>query len=216
VGDAGTLDSVEGELLIRKVAIFSAALLAASTLGMGAAAAKTPPATGAITCGTSGSVTLKPGIPATGTSTKKIKLQDKAATITACDASGVSGGKEAITGGVASIKATIPPGAACSTLLTATPSLSKPVLTVKLTGADGKAVAKITLKTLTFSQSGLGFALAGTVPDNAGHTKPFGGETLTAQINVDNLTDALACIGGTADLTHIDFSAAGGSTLSIA
>jgi len=187
-------------------------------MAMGTATASTAPASGAITCGASGSAVIKPGIPTASAApaTKKLKLQAKNATISACNSTGVTGGKEAITGGVATLKGTIPPGATCSTLLSAPPSLTSPALTVKFTGADGKAVAKITLKSLALAQSGLGFSITGVVPVNP--KKPFSGETVTVQANVDNTTDALNCITGVtgADLTHIDFSAAGGSTISIA
>jgi len=72
---------------------------------------------------------------------------------------------------------------------------------------------RITLKSLTLAQSCLGFSITGVVSVNP--KKPFSGETVTIQANVDNINDALNCIAGTAgdDLTDIDFRATGGSTI---
>lgn len=206
--------------MIRKLALLCSAALALSVVAVGVAGASSTPPTGALNCGTTGTVTLKKGIPDSSqpASTKNISVKIHKAAIDTCDASGVTGGKATITGGTAQLNAKIPPGANCSTLLSSPPNIVKPVLVVKLTNTTGtktETVAVIKPTNLQFSQSGTGFHVTGTIPQTKANNKPFGGETFEAQLNVDNLSDAAACIGGTAPLDHIDFSTAGGSGISI-
>lgn len=207
--------------MLRKLAAFASVALVVSAVGIaGAGAAGSPPPTGTLTCGATGTMTLKPGIPAVGSSTKALSAKIKNAVGSPCDNSGVTGGKASITGANIILNAKIAPGASCSTLLSGPPNVSKAVLVVKLQHTD-----PVTLKTFTvavvkpvnlqFSQVGTGFGVTGTIPQTSANNKPFGGETFEAQLNVDNIPDALACIGGTTDLSHIDFSAAGGSGFSI-
>jgi hypothetical protein len=133
---------------------------------------------------------------------------------------GVTGGKLPIDGGVITFNGKIPPGATCDTLLSAPPNIIKPVLVIKLTGTNPKSgkpstVAVIKPTNLVFSVVGTGFHIVGDVPQTSAGNKPFGSETFEAQLNTDNLADAAACISGPTPVTHIDFSTAGGSTISV-
>jgi hypothetical protein len=146
------------------------------------------------------------------------------ATLDTCNNAGVIGGKAAITGGVALLNARFAAGASCGTLMASLTNASKAVLVVKLTSTT---VDPITLATTTrtvgvvkptnlaFAQSGSGLHVTGTIPQTSASNRPFGGEIVEAQLNIDNTLDVSACTSGPTPLDHIDFSTGGGSSISI-
>jgi hypothetical protein len=205
--------------VVRRIAT---GFLVLSALATTAAWAVAPPPTGTLACGSTGSVTLKPGDPGhtQPASTKNISVKVHNGAVDTCNNAGVTGGKLPINGGVITFNGKIPPGATCDTLLSAPPNITKPVLVIKLTGTNPKSgkpstVAVIKPTNLVFSVVGTGFHIVGDVPQTKAGNKPFGNETFEAQLNTDNIADAVACISGPTPLTHIDFSTAGGSTISV-
>ena len=125
-------------------------------------------------------------------------------------------------------------GASCDSLAASLLGVNKAVVMVKLQNIVSTSVTDpITGTTTTtttstsatvhvkivsptqVSQAGSDVVLTGVAPQSSSGNKPFGGETFETQINVDNLSDFAGCLGGTNNVDHIDFSTAGGSTLSI-
>ncbi len=204
--------------MIRKIALLGTAVLAFSAVGVTAASAGGTPPTGTLNCGATGTATITPGIPDSSqpAATKALSITVKGAT-GACDPTLTTGGKAPINGTSIILNAKTAVGSSCATLLSAPPNIAKAVLVVKLTNTTaGKTMTVAVIKptNLQWTQVGAGFHITGTIPAIAG--KPFSGETFDAQINVDNLADAIACVSpGTTPLTHIDFSAADGSGFSI-
>jgi hypothetical protein len=208
-------------------AVFAASVLVVS----GAAAATTPP-TGTLTCGASGTMSLRPAIPATTVAPTAGWTMGKmhSASLTSCDSTQVTGGKAAITDGTAVANIRFGQLASCDTLMASLTNVSKVVLNVKLsstttvttidpttglpvTTSSTRTVAVVKSKDVQITQSGSGLLLTGTLPQSASGNKPFGGETIQAQINIGNPSDVSACTGGTTPLDHIDFGA--GSSFSI-
>jgi hypothetical protein len=218
---------------MRKVAIGSCLAVGLSAFGGGSAGATVTPATGSLMCGFSGSASLTPGVPMSGqTPTAKWTMEKiHQAPIGSCDASGVTGGKSVITGGVVQINARLNPGASCDTLAASLSSVNKAGVMIKLTATittpvldpvTGQPVidpvtglpettthtntsAVVHVKNPTATQSGTGVLLTGTAQQSASGNKPFGGETVAVQLNGtgDCTTGPLASL----DLT--------GSTVSI-
>jgi hypothetical protein len=105
---------------------------------------------------------------------------------------GVTGGKSTITGGVLTVNARLNPGASCDSLGASLSSLSKAVITLKLT-TTVTTTDPITLETtsttntsavvhvkqpVTASLGGGGVVLSGQAQQSASMNKPFGGETV--------------------------------------
>jgi hypothetical protein len=150
--------------------------------------------------------------------------------ISSCDASGVTGGKSVITGGVVQINARLNPGASCDTLAASLSSVSKATVMLKLTATvttpvldpiTGQPVidpvtglpettthtntsAVVHVKDSTATQSGGSVLLTGTAQQSASGNRPFGGETVAVQLNGtgDCSTAPLASL----DLTGSTFS----------
>ena len=192
-------------------------------IGVSARADSTPP-TGTLTCATTGTATIKPGIPAAGqpASPGSISFKIKNAGVGPCDNSGVSGAKAPVNIGVVKLNAKLAPGANCATLLGAAPNVARAVLKVKLQNTDftiGKTITVAAIKptNLQWTQVGTGFHVTGTLPQTPSNSKPFGNETFDAQLNIDNMDDVSACAAplSTTPLTHLEFSGAGGSGFSI-
>ena len=185
---------------------------------MASSGASGNPPVGTLSCGATGTATITPGIPGSTQppSTKALSIKVKNAAGSPCVNSGVTGGKAPITGASIILNAKTAPGAGCGTLLSGPPNIAKAVLVVKLqntTAGKTSTVAVIKPTGMVWAQAGTGFQITGTIPAIAG--KPFSGETFQAQINVDNLADAIACVTGSTPLTHIDFSAGGGSGFAV-
>jgi hypothetical protein len=181
------------------------------------------------------------GMPATPTTHWTIgKVHQQA--IDTCNTSGVMGGRAPITGGVITINSRINQGASCAALLPSLSSVNKAVLIVKLTNTvttveidpttglpvidpvtmqpvmttQTRTVAVVRAKDPVVTQSGNGFHITGTVQQSAAGNKPFGGDVFEAQVNVDNSADVAACNSMTSvPLTQVNFSTAGGSSISI-
>ena len=73
-------------------------------------------------------------------------------------------------------------------------------------------VATIKVANVAIAPAGVGFHITGDILQNKKGTAPFGGEHFASQINVDNLGDFISCLSGSASVSEIDFSAAGGSS----
>jgi hypothetical protein len=202
---------------MRKLVAFAAGVVALASLGIAAGASTTPP-TGTLSCGTTGTVTFKPALTPTTPAKKPTSVKIHKAAVDTCDSGGVAGGKATINGGSIVLNAKIAPGADCQAVAAGTAMLANPVLTLKLTNTTGsktETVAVVKPTNLVVMPQGAGFHATGTLPQTKAMNKPFGGETFETQINVDNLSDFAGCLGGTNNVDHIDFSTAGGSTLSI-
>jgi hypothetical protein len=209
-----------------KIAILSAAVLALGIAGATTASAATPPATGSVSCGVSGTAALKPSLQPTGsTSTKPVTVKANKGPLSGCTVA-VTGGKYPISGGSVSLVTHIVPGTSptvdCGSVAGGADGIVKPVLKVQLTGINPKSgkpstVATIKVTNVAIAPAGVGFGITGDIAQNKANTANFGGEHFSAQINVDNFTDFVGCLtpGGT-PVSHIDFSAAGASTMSIA
>src|SRR5262249_54098243 len=121
----------------RGAAIGSCLALGLSAFGGGAAGATVVPATGAVTCGVAAGQTgtLKPGVPMSGqpATPKWTMAKIHQVAFDTCDATGVSGGKSVITGGVVQINARLNPGATCDALAASLSSVNKAVVMVKFT-----------------------------------------------------------------------------------
>jgi hypothetical protein len=192
-------------------------------IGVSARADSTPP-TGTLTCATTGTATLKPGIPGAGQppSSGSISFKIKNAGVGPCDNSGVTDGKAPTNIGVVKLNAKLAPGANCAGLLGAAPNVARAVLKVKLQNTDfsiGKTITVASIKPtdLQWTQVGTGFHVTGTIPQTPSNSKPFGNESFDAQLNIDNIDDVTACAAplSTTPLTHIEFSWGGGSAFSI-
>ena len=188
-----------------------------------ARADNTPP-TGTISCGTTGTATLNPGIPGAGQppSSGSISFKIKNAGVGPCDNSGVTGGKAPVNIGVVKLNAKLAPGANCADLLSSAPNVARAVLKVKLQNTDfsiGRTITVAVIKptNLQWTQVGTGFHVTGTIPQTPSNSKPFGNETFDAQLNIDNINDVTTCAAplSTTPLTAIVFSGGGGSAFSI-
>jgi hypothetical protein len=205
--------------MIRRIAVVVTGALAVTGLLTTGAGASTAPPTGTLTCGTTGTVTFKPALTPSTPAPKPTSVKVHKAALSPCDASGVTGGKATINGGDTVFNAKLAPGADCATVAGGTAVLVNPQLIVKLTNTTGSKTATVAVLkpvNITITPSGPSFIIKGDIPQTKAGNKPFGGEHLTSQINIDNISDAIGCALGTNNLSHIDFSAAGGSTLSIA
>jgi len=137
----------------------------------------------------------------------------------------VTGGKFPISGGSVSLVTHIVPGTSstvdCGSVATGGDGIVKPVLKVQLTGINPKSgkpatVATIKVANLTIAPAGVGFDLTGDILQNKAGTKAFGGEHFSSHIAVDNVPDFIGCLTADQPVSEIDFSAGGGSTMSIA
>jgi hypothetical protein len=188
-------------------------------VGVSARADGTPPS-GTLSCGTTGTATLQPGIPGAGQapSSGLISFKIKNAGIGPCDNSGLVGGKAPVNTGGVRLNAKLAPGANCATLLGSAPNVARAVLKVKLQNTDftiGQTITVAVIKptNLQWTQVGTGFHVTGTIPQTPANNKPFGGEAFEAQLNIDNIefdgVNACAAPGSTTPLTHLEFSAVG-------
>jgi hypothetical protein len=204
--------------LIRKLALLAVGVLALSAIPAVDAGAATTPPTGTLACGVTGTVKFKPALTPATPASKPTSVKVHKAVADPCDNSGVTGGKGPITGGSVILNAKIG-GASCAALAGGTATLEKAQLIVKLTGPNAKGktqtVAVIKPVNIAVAPSGVGFAITGDIPQTSANNKPFGGESFSAQINVDNVADFVGCLGGSNNADHVDFSSAGGSTFSI-
>jgi hypothetical protein len=186
------------------MAVLAVGVLALSAIGVSGASAATPPATGSLTCNTSGNITTKPDLTNVA-STKPITMTGKKLPVADCDASGVSGGKAPITDGVLDVSAKLPKGSSCVSLATdPIPPLKITLKLVNMSVVNGKAksVTVATIKptnvvtTLTVVDEDVSLSVSGDVPDNKTHTKAFGGEHFSVNLGITNFTEVAACIGG--------------------
>ena len=182
---------------MRKVAIFSVVALAASTLGMGTASAKTLPPAGTINCSMAGTLTLNHPLSNTA-GTKAIKIKGTA-TGTSCDNSGVTvgTGKEPITAVAVKISGSLPVGATCVSL--AAPAFGKTKIQAKFQGLNPKGK----LSTVTVDNTFLATASVsvGTTITLSLVSQPltksgFVGQTLTLNLGLDQ--DAATLLGACA------------------
>jgi hypothetical protein len=218
---------------MRNVAIGSCVALGLSVFAGGTAGATVVPATGTVTCGVTGSASLTPGIPMSGqTPTAKWTMEKiHQAPLGTCDASGVTGGKSVITGGVVQINARLNAGASCDTLAASLSSVNKAIVTLKLTATVTTPVidpitglpvidpvtglpevtthtntsAVVHAKGVTAALVGSDVVLTGVAQQSASGNKPFGGETV--EVHLPSTGDCTM-----APLTSIDLT---GSSVSI-
>jgi hypothetical protein len=196
-------------LIIRRVPLAGAAVLAFAAAPLVAAHAAKPLPSGSINCTLSGSATLKPSLPPTlPAKPKKIKLKG-AATLSNCAISGVSGGKLPITSGAVQLSGSVPAASAsCANLLT--PTLSKTKVQVKWQGRNpaGKlatvGVSNTFIDTITVNMAPLGFTIV-TQPIPSG---AFTGSTITANVVFDDSLATLAadCAPGGPGVAAFDFT----------
>ena len=177
--------------------------------------------TGVLTCGSGGSAPIKPhGIPAGAPSSGTIRIT-ALGTADACDASSVTGGAGTINGGTLVLKTGIHRGVSCSTLFTAPLDLIGSKITLVLqhqsTNAFGYQVARnvATVSAAVESITGVGSGLALTSASLRSNSA-FASDRVLLLIQVDNLGDVNDCAAGTAPLTTIQWSSAGGSVIAIA
>jgi hypothetical protein len=212
---------------MRALAIGACATLGLSAFAGGTAGASTTPPMGSVTCGATGSAAVRPaGIPGTTQPPAvnwTIAKIHKAA-LDSCNSAGVTGGKATINGGVITINARLNPGASCDTLMASLTSVAKAVVIVKFTSTTvdpitlmpiTRTVAVVRPQALQIVASGAGVHVTGTLPQTLALSKPFGGEVFESQLNIDNTADVAACQTTPTPLTHLDFSTAGGSSISI-
>ncbi len=177
-------------------------------LGVGpdaAAAAALPPPSGALICGTSGTLKFTGPIPLTpGTKTSRVS----ASTVSgACDASGVRGGRAPIASVKVALSGTVPAEANCAAIAQAPAVVSRPKATITLLDANARRVASVKPTALVFR------VLAGTnqvtVTGNlpVGSTRAFGGGTFSFDVTATN-GDLAGCAAGTNALSTITFSGA--------
>jgi hypothetical protein len=180
-----------------------------------------PRPTGVVACGSTGTAALeRHGIPAGAPSLFTIEVA-ATATADACDASNVTGGNGTINGGTFLLKTGIRHGVSCSTLFTAPIGLIAPRITLTLehqsTNAFGYHVARpvATVRAFvdTITDVGNGFLLKS---DALRGSSAFAGDQILLLIQVDNLGDVSNCAAGTAPLTTIQWSSAGGSGVALA
>jgi hypothetical protein len=207
---------------MRKVAIGSCVALGLSVFGGGTAGATITPATGTVNCGVAAGSTgsLRPGLPMSGqpATLKWTMAKIHQVRLDTCDSTGVSGGKSTITDGVLQINARLNSGASCASVAASLSSVNKAVVMVKLnntvtttdpitlvTTSTTHTSAVVHVKNVTATQSGSGVLLTGVAQQSASGNKPFGGETVSVQLNA-----AGDC--STAPLATIDLT---GSTVSI-
>ena len=193
-----------------RIALVLAAAGALASLGAAPAGAGGSPPSGTIMCGLSGSATFKQPVPPTTPATTTNKLTVKKAAADMCANGGVTGGKAPITGAQVSLLGTIPVGFDCQ-LITMPPQFTKSKVKIKWTDMAGKTVAVSKTTVASISVAGSGYQLV-TAPITKGG---FVGATVTAQVNVDNLSDVVTCFNGTSPLAMIAFSTAMGSTITV-
>jgi hypothetical protein len=202
---------------MRKIAIGSCVALGLSVFTGGTAGATVTPATGTVNCGVSGTASFNHGIPVSGqpATTKWTMEKVHQVPLTSCDASGVSGGRSVITGGVLQANLRLNPGASCDSLAASLSSVNKAVVMVKLqntvtttdpitleTTTTTSTSAAVHVKNVTATLSGGGVLLTGTAQQSASGNKPFGGETVDVQLNATPNTGDCA----TTPLTVINVS----------
>lgn len=194
--------------MIRRIALVaSAATLAFASLGIGAANGAVPPPTGKIHCTLSGTATLTPALTSTP-STKAIKLK-ATGTLSACDNSGVTGGKAPITAGTIKVSGSIPVGQTCLGLLT--PVLGPTKTQVKWQGLNpaGKpmtvAVDKTTVASITLSFTPIGFKLV-SAPITKGAFSSAPNNTITSNVVLDEGANLLTDCNSPTGLTTMAFT----------
>ncbi len=220
--------------MIRKIAILGAAVLALSVMGATAATAKTPPATGSLSCGLTGgpgskagAAILNPALTPSTPSTKNGTVKSKNAALGSCDTSGVSGGSLPINGGAASFSGVVGAGADCAALVSNSGgALSKIKFQLKLTNTSvnskgktvTKTVASVKVANVVFATDlgDGGFTVDGTILQNKAGTAAFGGDSVHVLIAVSNIGDFIGCLGGSNSVGEIDFASPSSVTLTAA
>jgi hypothetical protein len=209
---------------VRKIVIGSCIALGLGVLSFGTAGATMTPAMGSLSCALGGTASLNPVVPMSGQPSTVGWTMEKIhqAPISSCNASGVTGGKSVITGGVLQVNARLDKGASCATLVTSLSSVSHIVVMLKLTNTvttttvdpvTGLPVtttmtstsASVRVTNVIATPSGGGVLLTGTAQQSASGNKPFSGEIVAVQLNGTG-----DCT--TAPLTFLDLT---GSTVSI-
>src|SRR3954466_3639714 len=112
---------------MRRIATVFGAMVACTGLSVGSAGATTMQATGTLSCGATGTLELKPGIPGnTQVATPGwTKAKVHKAALDSCNNAGVTGGKASITDGVVVVNARLAQGASCNALTASLTNVSK-------------------------------------------------------------------------------------------
>jgi hypothetical protein len=197
----------------------------AAAPGGAAPGASVAPASGALTCGLSGTGRFSPSLPnalSEDGSPGNVKFKLKGV-LANCDNSGVTGGKLPITGGSVQFSATMDPGSSCDGIVDFGPDLTTNVakLSVKLTGTapSGKhpKVANLSVHSDFFFNDVIpkGWSIdSDSFPgERANAAFPDEAATLSLVFDQTNLGKIGACALGGEDLDSVTFGA--GSTIEI-
>ncbi|HTL84686.1 MAG TPA: hypothetical protein VL856_05855 [Acidimicrobiia bacterium] len=213
--------------MIRKLSLLVPLVLAATGLAAAPAGAGTsvPPPMGTVSCAITGQATMSPPLPSAANedgSLKPIKFKLKG-DLSACDSSGVTGGKAPITSGKIQMSGKIDEGASCSDLTFGPPDFTFNPNKLQLkwygTTADGRKTKVASDKSDIFFGDIIpkGWEYTSDTFDFSSHDDigPFADETAVIDVILDNLGDAGACALGGNDLGIVKFSAGGGSRISV-
>jgi hypothetical protein len=174
-----------------------------------------------------GSGTFKAPLPSASNedgSLKKIKFK-LIATLSACNAQGVTGGKLPITGGKVQVEATLDPGSSCSGIVDFGPDLTTNVakVTANLTGTSASGgharVASLHVKSDSFFNDVIpkGWTIETDSFRDVSARDPFPGQSAVPSLVFDqaNLGSIGACALGGDDLATVNFGPAAGSKIEI-
>jgi hypothetical protein len=214
--------------VFRKLRYFVPVLFAVTGLAAAPAGASisVPPPMGTISCAITGLASMSPLLPSAANadgSLKPIKFGLKGE-LSACDSSGVTGGKAPITSGKIQMSGKIDEGASCSDLTFGPPDFTFNPNKLQLkwygTTADGRKTKVASDKTdILFGDIiPKGWEYFSDPFDFSTHDDigPFANESAVIDVILDNLGDAGACALGGNDLGLVKFSAAGGSRITVA
>jgi len=187
----------------------------------GAARVVVPPPSGTLTCAVTGNGSFTPADPsASDADGSAVPIKFKlAATFSGCVATGVVGGKAPINGGSLTFSSVIPPGASCADFLFGTPDFfTNNKLAVKFTSVNG---TRHTIVGQNHTDIANGFQInKGWELDSDDFVLPHGAFGVQESATIDpmftNLSEYGSCAFGGPAITGVAFSAASGSTITVA
>lgn len=200
-------------MIRRAVLVSSAALLALTSVGVQAAGATVPPVpSGSISCTLSGSAAIKP--PLTNHAPPKAPKFKLAGVLSACDNSGVSGGKLPITDGT--FKASASGAVSCANPFSFLSTTGKAVIKWQGTNPQTGKLQTVATTQIFFAISALtigtpvSIALSDTTPIAKG---AFADDDATINLVLDQvLGDLLGCAAGSEPLSSLDFTGVNGDS----
>jgi hypothetical protein len=175
-------------MFLHTTGLFTITLLGLGIATAPSATAIVEPPTGSLSCAIAGTVVFRPALPDLP-SRNAITARAHYASVSACDASGVSGGRAEINDGDATLSMVFPAGADCANVGGASSfAAAKPAITVKLTnttvvnGRSSETTVATIRPTVTVLNTNGVWTFTGTIAQNKRGDAPFGGERFSATL----------------------------------